>query len=312
MTCQQKTQNSKSVNVRLFVLRVILGCIFIYSALWKIQNPQEFLNVVMQYQMVPGAIVGSVAVIVPWVEITCGFLLIFDLFVPYAIYLLIVSLCVFTGAQLTALCKGLSIDCGCFPVLGYAPKVGWLTLLRNVVLLAMCVGAMGQIAKKDPKQFISAFGWKQKVLLVGLTLACIVSILFACTYKRDTVFHYPDYAKQYSSNLMRDAVSKHKEVVLVFVSGTCNYCYSLFDGPMKNSRLAGKMRNVQCLVVNKSLVPRRLIKSYDVHIYPSLVFINKYGDVERELVGYHKTNDIIKSLDATKHSSHTVAELTSE
>lgn len=97
---------------------------------------------------------------------------------------------------------------------------------------------------------------------------------------------------------MREAKTKHKEVVLVFVSGSCDYCYSLFNGPMKSSLLVRKMKDAQCLVVNKSLAPRHLIESYDVHIYPSFVFIDENGNVKRELVGYHKTDNIIASLDA--------------
>lgn len=197
MVCQQRMEKTcrSAADIRSFVLRIILGCIFIYSASWKIQNPQGFLQVVLQYQMVPGTVAGLVAVIVPWVEIVCGFLLILNVFVPQAIYLLVISLCVFTGAQLTALCKGLSIDCGCFSVLGYAPKVGWQTLLRNIVLLSMCVGASGRSRENKFNKFNASFGWKQRVLLVTLTFAFVVSLLFLSTYKRDTVFHYPSYAK---------------------------------------------------------------------------------------------------------------------
>lgn len=303
---QQKTEGSKPVaNIKPLLLRLILGCIFVYSALWKIQNPHEFLQIVLHYQMVPKIVADYVAVVVPWVEFICGILLMLDVFVSQAVYLLVISLCVFTGAQLTVLYKGLSVDCGCFPVLGYAPKVGWLTLFRNVVLLSMCAGAFGQSI-----ELLSSYSTRaSKALLVGVTFTCVVGLIFVSTYKRDTVFHYPAYARQYSSDLMRNAVNEHKVVVLVFVSGTCDYCFSLFDDQLKSNRLAKRMRGVQCLIVSKSLVPRRLIKSYDVRIYPNFVFVDRNGNVKRELVGYHNTHDIIKSLDAMKRGGYTVAEL---
>ena len=96
------------------ILRWLLAIIFVWAALSKIANPQEFYADLVAYRL-PVAVVllRSAAIILPWLELLCGFLLVLDFRVHAAlIWILLLSLAfvIVTGQ---AWARGLHISCGC-------------------------------------------------------------------------------------------------------------------------------------------------------------------------------------------------------
>lgn len=115
--------------------RWLLGLIFIASALGKIADPAGFADSVAAYRLLPVQVVNVFALILPWVEALVGLSLLNGTPLGSAALLATILNVVFLAAVMSAMARGLDIDCGCFTVA--KSKVGWELLLRDVVFLTM-------------------------------------------------------------------------------------------------------------------------------------------------------------------------------
>ena len=60
-------------------VRLIMGVLFIYAGVGKIIDPLGFAASIFNYKLLPEAIVGIVAVVIPWLETVAGTALIHNL-----------------------------------------------------------------------------------------------------------------------------------------------------------------------------------------------------------------------------------------
>lgn len=120
-----------------FLLRIILGAIFIYAAAGKILYPADFAEAIANYQLMPIKTTNLIAIILPWVELLAGLLLFNGFKTQSANLILFLCLCVFSFGALSALIRGLDINCGCFTEAGR--RVGIIFLLEEAALLLMCI-----------------------------------------------------------------------------------------------------------------------------------------------------------------------------
>lgn len=95
------------------IFRAVIGFIFIYAGIEKIQNPVAFAEAIDNYRILPAGVIPLFAVILPWLEFLAGLFLIFGLFVPGSSLLLLGLLFIFTLAISMALARGIDISCGC-------------------------------------------------------------------------------------------------------------------------------------------------------------------------------------------------------
>jgi uncharacterized membrane protein YphA (DoxX/SURF4 family) len=117
-----------------FVLRIFLGCVFIYASLDKIIHPDFFAEAVYNYQLAPEVAVNLVAIWLPWLEFWCGVLLVLGLWVRGSILILNGLLLVFLSAMGINLARGLDIHCGCFTTRG-THSMTIFTLFRDFSFL---------------------------------------------------------------------------------------------------------------------------------------------------------------------------------
>jgi len=95
-------------------IRLIVGGVFVYAGALKIGEPLQFGDKVASFQILPNAFVNSLALGLPVFEILTGLLLIVAwLRRPAALGILLIN-GIFLVAIVTALARGLTIDCGCF------------------------------------------------------------------------------------------------------------------------------------------------------------------------------------------------------
>jgi uncharacterized membrane protein YphA (DoxX/SURF4 family) len=118
------------------VLRIVLGVVFLLYGLDKITQPGDFAGAIANYKLLPEVFVNLLAVVLPWVEVSCGLLLIFGQWVRSAALLSGAMLVVFLAAVSIALLRGLDISCGCFNTDG-GRKIGMKLLVEDLLLLAM-------------------------------------------------------------------------------------------------------------------------------------------------------------------------------
>ncbi len=122
------------------ICRLVLGVVFIISALGKLLDPQDFAHATAAFRILPVQTVNLFAMIMPWVEMICGALLIVNRKVPAAALILAGLNAMFIVAIVSAMARGLDIDCGCFSLLA-KEKAGlsiWL-IVRDLVFLALCL-----------------------------------------------------------------------------------------------------------------------------------------------------------------------------
>jgi uncharacterized membrane protein YphA (DoxX/SURF4 family) len=119
------------------IVRFFIGLLFIVSSLEKIVDPAAFAQSIANYKMVPGWLEVLVATILPWVELLCGFSVLFGALTRGSSFLLSALLIVFTLAVLVALARGLDISCGCFTQDPTSGKIGWMKILQNATLIVL-------------------------------------------------------------------------------------------------------------------------------------------------------------------------------
>ena len=116
--------------------RLILGVIFIYASLDKIQQPADFARVIQNYDMLPVILTNLVAIILPWLELYCGLFLIIGLFLRASAGTIAALMFLFIIVMSAALIRGLEIDCGCY---GMESQISPGRILEDVGLLVMAL-----------------------------------------------------------------------------------------------------------------------------------------------------------------------------
>lgn len=119
----------------LLILRVVIGGIFIYAGISKIQDSQAFADSIATFELLSPALIDLFALGLPVLEIMLGLLLIIGWWRRSAILGILLLATLFTIALAQGLARGLHIDCGCFG--GGAPSAvkTSISLGRDVLLI---------------------------------------------------------------------------------------------------------------------------------------------------------------------------------
>ena len=100
------------------ILRLLVGGAFVFAGVLKIADPAKFALDVSNYRLVPHEMINLVAILIPWIEITAGSFVLAGIWLRAAA-LVITSLTVmFFAVIVSALARGLNIECGCFGTMG--------------------------------------------------------------------------------------------------------------------------------------------------------------------------------------------------
>ncbi len=127
---------TKYINIISGLFRVCLAGVFIYAAVEKISAPAEFAITIENYRLVPSVFSNTIAVFLPWIELWCGILLLLGIWQRGSAALLAGMSLVFIAALLSAMIRGLEIDCGCF---GLGDRISIYRILEDLILLLMAL-----------------------------------------------------------------------------------------------------------------------------------------------------------------------------
>jgi hypothetical protein len=134
-----RQKREKFFSALLYVLRIGIGCMFIWGSLPKIRQPYDFLSSVYGYELVGPRLGMFIAMTLPWLELFVGICLIGGIFVGGALLTSAGMAAMFTFVLSSALYRGLSISCGCFGSGG--DLIGYSTVIRACVILLLSLAA---------------------------------------------------------------------------------------------------------------------------------------------------------------------------
>jgi uncharacterized membrane protein YphA (DoxX/SURF4 family) len=113
------------------LLRVALGGLLFFAGFLKLGHGSEFSETIANYMLLPAVPNQLLAVTLPWIEVSAGVLLVFGVWTRAAAMLSLLLFGAFSVAVISALTRGLDIDCGCFGT-SSAAHVGTRALALDV------------------------------------------------------------------------------------------------------------------------------------------------------------------------------------
>jgi hypothetical protein len=119
-----------------FLLRLAIAALFLFAAVTKLVDPSAFAQQIVNYQLTPWPAAAVLSVFLPALELCVGVCLLVGSWESGALVWVAILLTIFSGALLSAIVRGLSIDCGCFGRSIENTGTLW-PLIRNLVLLAV-------------------------------------------------------------------------------------------------------------------------------------------------------------------------------
>jgi putative oxidoreductase len=119
------------------IFRIYIGWIFIDASLSKILDPALFAENVANYRLIPYYGLNLVAIVLPWMELVCGFYLILGIRTKAAASVIGGLLFLFTVFVIINIFRGANMNCGCFDTVG--EPIGWKKVATNMTWLAMTI-----------------------------------------------------------------------------------------------------------------------------------------------------------------------------
>ena len=118
------------------VLCVLVAIVFAVAAVPKLIDPGSFANDLLNYRVLPEALVGWFALFMPALELVIALALLWPRFQRGGALLATVLLLSFAVAMAQPRIRGIDQSCGCYGA-AFAPKVSGLTVARSLMLAVM-------------------------------------------------------------------------------------------------------------------------------------------------------------------------------
>ncbi|HXW83037.1 MAG TPA: MauE/DoxX family redox-associated membrane protein [Candidatus Binataceae bacterium] len=114
---------------------LVIAAVFAYAGFNKITDPSDFADNIFGFAILPPALINLLALALPPFELGLATLLL----IPYsrrigALAAMLLTL-IFCAVLLSALLRGLTLDCGCFGVGAPSRARMWVELGLDIVLL---------------------------------------------------------------------------------------------------------------------------------------------------------------------------------
>lgn len=134
-----KQHIEKFLPYAVFLLRIIVACVFLFAAYGKIKEGVQFINVVRAYNILPDSLIVPFAQVVPFLELIFGAWLLIGLFTRVAASVIGILLTLFIIALGVNILRGNFVNCGCFGQYAAADTISWGLVIRDLLLLACTV-----------------------------------------------------------------------------------------------------------------------------------------------------------------------------
>jgi putative oxidoreductase len=113
-----------------------IGVLFIYAGADKLRDPLQFADSIAAFAILPAVSINLLAMGLPPFEIACGLLMLARPTRRVGALALMLTSVVFFSALVSALARGLTLDCGCFGVGAPSRPRMWVEAGLNIALFA--------------------------------------------------------------------------------------------------------------------------------------------------------------------------------
>lgn len=120
---------------------MIVGAFFIWAGAIKVFHPLAFADDIMAYGLFPQGLALVAALTLPWVEVSCGVLILVGLCRRAAALVISALLAAFIILVVVTMARGVDLVCGCLGAL--SGKVGWKLAAQDIVLLFLSLIVLG-------------------------------------------------------------------------------------------------------------------------------------------------------------------------
>jgi len=124
------------------IVRIVLGAVFLYAGILKATDTTAFAGSIAAYRILPYFGNYLAAAVLPFLEILCGALLVTGWRARVAAIVTVLMNLVFIAAMVSAVARGLEIDCGCFKQ--GAKEAPLLAIGRDMLFIAMALLVLWQ------------------------------------------------------------------------------------------------------------------------------------------------------------------------
>jgi uncharacterized membrane protein YphA (DoxX/SURF4 family) len=102
------------VNAAVLLLRVLLGGMLLAAGGLKVGHASSLAASIAEFRLLPAAIVGPLALALPYLEILLGVYLVIGLFTRFAGTLAALEFLIYAAAIASAIVRRIPAGCGCF------------------------------------------------------------------------------------------------------------------------------------------------------------------------------------------------------
>jgi len=125
------------------ILRLLVGGTFVFAGALKMADPAKFVLDVGNYRLVPHELINLMAILIPWIEITAGAFVLAGIWLRAAALVITGLTAMFFTVIVSALARGLNIECGCFGTVG-GRHVGLVNLAVDATLFVLAALLAGR------------------------------------------------------------------------------------------------------------------------------------------------------------------------
>jgi putative oxidoreductase len=115
---------------------IVLAGVFIYAGVDKLRDPAQFADSVAAFAILPNALVTPMALGLPMFEVLCGLMVLAPPSRRVGALALTLVTAMFIVALVSALARGLTLDCGCFGAGAPSRPRMWVESVLDVALFA--------------------------------------------------------------------------------------------------------------------------------------------------------------------------------
>lgn len=119
------------------IVRLLLGALFVFAGASKVGHFNDLAAAIAGFRILPGPVIGPLAVLLPFFEIGLGLYLIAGLFTRAAAVAGAIQLTIYAGAIASAVVRHIPAACGCFGPQDTA-AADWPHVAADLGLAAIC------------------------------------------------------------------------------------------------------------------------------------------------------------------------------